>query len=94
MEREWGKFRLSKTKPLSLDFNPPGWAKNDPYEIELSRITGADGVLHWMNHFMEAHPSWFTFGDMRDFMKACASLMKQDKIKAEYPKDRREAWGY
>ena len=89
-KRHWGKWYLSRSKPLSLNVFP--YPNDEPYEIELVRINSPVKVLCWINHFTESK-IWFTLKDLRDFMRACKELQKEGLTpKGEENHD--SIWGY
>lgn len=88
--RHWGRWYLSKTKPLSLNIYP--YTNDNPYEITLIRVNSTAKVLCWINHFIESK-NWITLEDIRNFMVACKELQESGMTPAgEESAD--SNWGY
>jgi hypothetical protein len=89
-KKHWGRWYLSKSKPLSLNIYPHD--NMNPYEIGLVRINSPTKVLAWINHFIESK-NWINLEDIRDFMKACQEL--QSNGKTPPGEDKQDShWGY
>jgi hypothetical protein len=88
--KHWGRWYLSKSKPLSLNIYPYG--NENPYEIELVRLNSPTKVLAWINHFIESK-NWITLEDIRYFMIACQELQSNGKMPPGQDKQDSH-WGY
>jgi hypothetical protein len=93
-ERHWGKWYLSQSTPLSLNVYL-NWPKNGaPYEIELSSLNSDKKILGWINHLIASGKRDLTLTDIRDFMRACKELQRENLIPKGGRSSGPDEWGY
>ncbi len=92
--RHWGVWYLSQSTPLSLNVYL-NWPQNGaPYKIELSTLNSERKILSWINHLIASGKRGLTLIDIRDFMRACKALQREELIPKGRGRSGPSEWGY